>query len=170
MLNKPIVLLCLVNALAGAQTSADVAFMQGMIVHHGQALTMARMIPSHTSRRDFQLLGERIITSQQDEISFMTRWLRQHNADSTMHHHVMMPGMLSADELAQLTALKGSEFEQAFLKGMIHHHEGAIHMVKTLLSTQGGAQDLEVARFAADVDADQTAEIGRMKSLLQSNP
>jgi uncharacterized protein (DUF305 family) len=143
-----------------------------MIAHHGQALTMARMIPSRTTRQDFHLLGERIITSQQDEISFMTRWLKQQKADSAMHHHehTMMPGMLSDDELAHLGSLKGAEFEQAFLKGMIRHHEGALQMVKTLLSTQGGAQDLYVARFAADVDADQTAEIGRMKSLLQPTP
>jgi len=144
--------------------------MQGMIVHHGQALDMARMIPSHTARRDFQLLGERIITSQQDEIKFMTRWLAQQKADSAMHHHGLMPGMLTADELANLGKLKSPEFEQAFLKGMIRHHEGAIQMVKTLLSTQGGAQDPYVARFAADVDADQSAEIARMKSLLQTTP
>ena len=170
MLNKPIVLLCLVTASARAQTPADVAFMQGMIVHHGQALTMARMIPSHTSRRDFQLLGERIVTSQQDEIAWMTRWLKQQKADTAMHHHMMMPGMLSDEELAHLATLKGAEFERAFLEGMIRHHEGALQMVKTLHSTQGGAQDLNVARFAADVDADQTAEIGRMKTLLQSLP
>ena len=193
MLNRPLFVLSLwgtVAATAAAQTTPDVAFMQGMILHHGQALTMARMIPTRTTRPDFRLLGERIVVSQTDEIALMTRWLKArnanvpmldddsrehdmhamhemsgHSADSAMHH-ALMPGMLNADELKQLAAQKDSAFEQSFLKAMIRHHQGALTMVRDLLATQDGAKDPYVARFAADVDADQSAEIARMRTML----
>jgi uncharacterized protein (DUF305 family) len=190
VLNKQLLILSLCGTIARAQTPPDVAFMQGMILHHGQALTMARMIPTRTTRADFRLLGERIIVSQTDETALMTRWLKGHNAavpmleedsheqdmramhampghaaDSAMHH-ALMPGMLSAQELRQLAAQKDSAFEQAFLDAMIRHHQGALKMVRDLLATQGGARDPYVARFAADVDADQSAEIARMRTML----
>ena len=189
MQNRQFLVLALWGTVAAAQTTPDVAFMQGMILHHGQALTMARMIPSRTPRADFAQMGQRIILSQTDEIEFMTQWLKEHKApvpmlegpDRSMHdmhempahhadsamHHAMMPGMLTTDELAQLAKLQGSEFEQAFLKSMIRHHQGALQMVRALLGAQGGGRDAIVARFAQDVDADQSAEIARMQTLLQ---
>src|SRR5271156_4155415 len=61
---------------AGAPDTADVKFMQGMIAHHAQALAMVSLIPDHTTRPELQLIGQRIKISQQDEIAFMQRWLK----------------------------------------------------------------------------------------------
>ena len=158
--------LALWSASAVAQTPADVTFMQGMIAHHGQALTMAGLVPGRSSRTDFGLMAERIIVSQRDEIAFMRRWLKRHNADSAMHH-ALMPGMLTADELAQLGKTTGAAFEKLFLASMIRHHEGAIAMVRSLFATQGAGQDQGVFRFASEVDGDQRAEITRMQTLLR---
>jgi len=192
VLTKQLVILSFCSSVAAAQTAPDVAFMQGMILHHGQALTMARMIPSRTSRQDFALMAQRITISQTDEIEFMTHWLKEHKASvpmrddsahamSDMHamheasehhadsamHHALMPGMLTPAEMTRLSALTGADFEQAFLTSMIRHHQGALQMVHDLLGTQGGGRDAVVARFAQDVDADQSAEIARMQTLLQ---
>src|SRR4051812_31244568 len=49
----------------------DVEFMQGMIMHHAQAVEMTALIDSHTTNKDLRLLGARISKSQSDEINFM---------------------------------------------------------------------------------------------------
>ena len=171
--------------LAGAATPAaaqanpaDVAFMQGMIAHHAQAVTMSAMIPSHTTRREMQLLGERITVSQTDEIRLMQHWLERHGVDApgvetheghgglAMVADSLMPGMLTLDEMKRLAAARGDEFDRLFLQGMIRHHGGALTMVARLFASQGAAQDPEVFGFASDVEADQRAEIARMQSLL----
>ena len=82
--------------------------------------------------------------------------------------HALMPGMLTPQEMAKLGAATGEEFERLFLVFMIRHHEGALTMVADLLSSQGAAQEPEIFRFASDVDADQRAEIKRMRSLLEA--
>jgi uncharacterized protein (DUF305 family) len=162
--------------------AADVAFMQGMIAHHAQAITMAELIPPRTTRRDIQLLGQRIAVSQQDEIALMRHWLEAHHEtvpDPREHEHhagmlmpadTLMPGMLTADQMAKLAAAKGDDFDRLFLRGMIQHHGGALQMVARLFASQGAAQDPEVFRFASDVDADQRAEIARMQRLLDDMP
>ena len=83
-----------------------------------------------------------------------------------MMHDMLMPGMLTADELAQLDKARGSEFDRLFLQAMIKHHEGAITMVEELLASYGAAQDDEIYRFSSDVYADQTTEIERMTKML----
>ena len=179
-------LACITTAVASAQqaphyTAADVRFMQGMIGHHAQALVMVALIPDHTSRADLRALGERIRVSQTDEIKLMQQWLRDRNQtvpDPAQHQHQMMdmpgmamadtlmPGMLTAQQLTELGKARGADFDKLFLKDMIQHHEGALAMVATLLGTTGSGQEPEVFRFAAEVDADQRAEIARMGALL----
>jgi uncharacterized protein (DUF305 family) len=166
----------LAAAPAPAAVNADVRFMQGMITHHAQALAMTRLVPSRTNARDIALLAERIAVSQRDEIALMQQWLRArgHQVPDTAHvvmgHHMpgdsLMPGMLTPAELDSLRAVSGAGFERRFLLLMIRHHEGALAMVQRLLATPGGAQDAEVNRFAVDVDADQRAEIARMRRML----
>jgi uncharacterized protein (DUF305 family) len=172
--------------LSGQQTphytAADVRFMQGMIGHHAQALLMTALIPERTTRPDIRALGERITVSQKDEIKLMQQWLRDRHQsvpDPDAHQHQMMnmpgmamsdtlmPGMLTADQLAELAKTRGADFDKLFLKDMIQHHEGALSMVATLLGTTGSGQEPEVFRFAAEVDADQRAEIARMSALLE---
>ena len=172
-------LLAAVGRASHAQANtADVAFMQGMIAHHAQAIAMADLIPDRTTRREIQLLGQRITVSQKDEIKLMQHWLeahheqvpemgkQEHHAGMAMPGDTLMPGMLTAEQMAKLSAAKGDEFDRLFLRGMIQHHGGALQMVARLFASQGAAQDPEVFRFASDVDADQRAEIARMQRLL----
>ena len=152
-------------------TEADVRFMQGMIGHHGQALEMTALLPSRTSREEMRLLARRIDASQADEIKMMQEWLTTRGArlpDPHAHHAAgasLMPGMLTAGEMARLQAASGAEFDRLFLEFMIKHHEGALVMVKELFSTPGAGQEPDVFAFASDVDADQRMEIDRMLAM-----
>ena len=154
-------------------TPADVAFMQGMIGHHGQAVEMTTMLPSRTSSEDMKKLAQRIEISQTDEIKMMQDWLRvraQPLPDPhAMHIHgaMLMPGMLSAEEMERLAEAKGAGFDRLFLEGMIKHHGGALTMVTALFATPGAGQDSEIYAFASDVDADQRMEIDRMGAMLK---
>jgi uncharacterized protein (DUF305 family) len=150
--------------------------MRRMIAHHAQALAMASLVPGRTSRQEVRLLAERIDVSQRDEIALMRQWLtrRGHDApdvDPQHAHHAAagqegMPGMASEAELAQLARARGTEFDRLFLQLMLRHHEGALTMVAELFRAPGAAQESEVYQFATDVEADQRAEIARMRSLL----
>jgi uncharacterized protein (DUF305 family) len=157
-------------------TEADVRFMSGMIPHHAQAVLIARWAESHGASESVQALCERIVVGQQDEIALMQRWLRNrgetvpdgdpaHSAMPGMSH-ALMPGMLTADQVAKLDLARGVEFDKLFLEYMIQHHEGAITMVDALFASSGAAQDDDVFRFATDVFADQTTEIERMGLML----
>lgn len=158
-----------------AYTPADVRFMRDMIAHHAQALAMSALVPERTSRDDLKLLAERITISQQDEIGRMQRWLRSRGEtapEPNPHahhggHQELMAGMLSPEEMAQLEQSKGAEFDRLFIEGMIKHHEGALTMVEELFASPGGGQEPELFVFANDVDADQRAEIKRMRALLE---
>ncbi len=154
-------------------TAADVRFMQGMIGHHAQAVEMVDLLRTRTSRKDMQLLGQRIALSQADEIKMMQRWLEVRGQEipgpHAMHMHgaMLMPGMLTPEEMEQLAAAKGDEFDRLFLEGMIKHHGGALTMVQELFATPGAGQEAEIFAFAADVDADQRMEIDRMSAMLK---
>ena len=154
---------------------ADVRFMQGMIAHHGQALEMAALVPRRSNRDDMRLMAQRIDVSQRDEIAMMQRWLRARGEDApesnehqhgAVAHEPLMPGMLTAAQMAQLTQATGAKFDSLFLTLMIQHHQGALKMVADLFGSQGAGQDVDLFRFASDVDTDQTAEIDRMRSML----
>jgi uncharacterized protein (DUF305 family) len=157
-------------------TAADVQFMQGMIHHHAQAIVMSRWAPTHGASPAVQTLSARIINSQQDEIATMSQWLRNRHQsvpDTTASgmmmmggHQMLMPGMLTEEQLAQLDAARGPEFDRLFLKFMIQHHTGAVSMVHDLFETAGAGQDEKVFKFASDVNVDQTTEIARMKQML----
>jgi uncharacterized protein (DUF305 family) len=81
----------------------------------------------------------------------------------------MMPGMLTPEQMKQLEAARGPEFDRLFLTFMIQHHQGAITMVDQLFASPGAGQELYVFRFASDVNADQTTEIERMRLMLGAN-
>ena len=85
-------------------------------------------------------------------------------------HQMLMPGMLTAKQMAALRKAKGKEFDQLFLRGMIQHHNGALIMVKDLFDTAGAGQDAELFNFASDVDSGQRAEIKIMQTMLGENP
>jgi uncharacterized protein (DUF305 family) len=164
------------------RSPADVEFMQGMIMHHSQAVEMTGLIPSHTENKDLRSLGARISSSQSDEIKFMQRWLAARGEvvsiakpgmpDMDMAHEPMalMPGMLTPPQMEALRKAKGAEFDRLFLTGMIQHHDGALTMVKDLFDTAGAGQDAELFNFATDADNTQRAEIRIMQTLLEKKP
>jgi uncharacterized protein (DUF305 family) len=156
--------------------------MQGMIMHHAQAVEMTALIESHTENKDLRSLGARISASQSDEITFMKRWLAsrgqpvpkampdQHHMHMSHGSKMLMPGMLTAEQMEALSKASGEEFDRLFLTGMIQHHGGALTMVKDLFNTAGAGQDAELFNFATDVDSGQRAEIRVMERLLEKKP
>jgi len=158
---------------------ADVRFMQGMIMHHAQAVVMTALVASHTENPELQLLAAKISRSQTDEIRFMKRWLVARGEPVSMampgmpemdmsgHAMPLMPGMLTAEQMEALGKARGSSFDRLFLSGMIQHHNGALTMVKDLFDTAGAGQDAEMFDFATDADNTQRAEIKIMHSMLQ---
>ena len=159
-------------------TAADVAFIQGMIHHHAQAILIAGWAKSHGASASVQQLCDRIVVSQTDEITIFQRWLAQrgqttvdlaatHAMMPSMDPHSVMPGMLTDQQLAALDAARGDQFDQLFLQDMIQHHQGAITMVNGLFAV-GSGEDETVYKFATDIYADQTTEIARMQKMLAS--
>jgi uncharacterized protein (DUF305 family) len=160
---------------------ADVQFMQGMIMHHAQAVEMTALIDSHTTNKDLRLLGSRISHSQSDEMNFMKRWLIARGESTSMQmadmpgmdmssHQMLMPGMLTAKQMDALKKARGDEFDHLFLTGMIQHHNGALVMVKKLFDNTGAGQDAELFNFVTDVDSGQRAEIKIMQNMLGESP
>jgi len=160
-------------------TAADVHFMTGMIGHHAQAILMAGWAPTHGASPSVRVLCDRIINAQRDEIATMQQWLRDRQQPvpeanpmgmkmkmDGMEHTMLMPGMLTEEQLKQLDAARGKEFDRLFLTFMIQHHKGAVQMVKELFESYGAAQDDLVFKFASDVNVDQTTEIARMERML----
>lgn len=160
--------------------------MQGMIMHHAQAVEMTALMESRTENKELRLLGARISKSQSDEIEFMKRWLTTRGEPTEIpmpkmpgmdmqgmymaSHPMLMPGMLTPKQMEALKNAIGKEFDKLFLTGMIQHHDGALIMVKDLFDTAGAGQDAELFNFATDVDSGQRAEIRIMKSLLGEKP
>lgn len=174
------------RAVLPPRSAKDIEFMQGMIMHHAQAVEMTALIKARSDNKEVGLLGARISQSQSDEMNFMKRWLKARGESvempmpksmsgmsmSSHHNHkeMMMPGMLSEKQIEALKNAKGAEFDELFLKGMIQHHQGALTMVKEMFDTAGAGQDAELFNFATDVDSGQRAEIKIMQTLLGEKP
>ena len=153
--------------------------MQGMIMHHQQAVEMTALIASHTQSADVRKLGARISVSQSDEIRFMKRWLIERGQRTSMAMPGMpgmdmqgkpiqpMPGMLTPAQMVALRNATGASFDYLFLTGMIQHHNGALIMVKDLFDHPGAGQDAELFDFATDADNTQRAEIRIMQNMLK---
>jgi uncharacterized protein (DUF305 family) len=169
------------RATMPALSPKDVEFMQGMIMHHEQAVEMTALIEARTQNKELSLLGARISQSQSDEMNFMKRWLEARKqptampmkgmegmemGDMDMSSHMMMPGMLTKKQMNALRKARGAEFDRLFLSGMIQHHRGALVMVEDLFNTTGAGQDGEVFNFATDIDSGQRAEIKIMQDML----
>jgi uncharacterized protein (DUF305 family) len=167
------------DSLRHPYTEADIQFMSGMIGHHAQAIVMAGWAPTHDAGPSLRILAERIVNAQQDEIATMQTWLRDRRLSvpaarpagmkmvmNGVEHEMLMPGMLTQDQMQQLDQARGPEFDRLFLTFMIQHHRGAVSMVKDLFGSYGAAQDETVFKFANDVNVDQTTEIARMETML----
>ncbi len=169
----------------------DVKFMQGMIMHHSQAVEMTELLKTRSQDPAIQALGKRISISQTDEMRFMRQWLTDRGESISEHGSMdmagmdmggmdhdhmdhmnmgsmpMMPGMLTPEQMKALAAATGPQFDHLFLTGMIQHHTGALTMVKDLFRSQGAGQDPQLFDFASDVDNTQQAEIDIMRHLLK---
>ncbi|MEI9977898.1 MAG: DUF305 domain-containing protein [Edaphobacter sp.] len=162
-----------------APSKADVDFMQGMIMHHNQAVEMTELLKTRTKDPAIMELGKKIDVSQTDEMRWMKQWLTDRGLpisgdpmagmdmkgmDMSMP---MMPGMLTAAQMDALRKASGPEFDHLFLTGMMQHHSGALQMVKDLFANPGAGQDPQLFDFASDVDNTQQAEIDIMRHMLK---
>ena len=153
--------------------------MQGMIMHHSQAVEMTGLIDTHTENKEIRSLGARIRLSQSDEMKFMKRWLLARGERLSMAMEGMpnmdgngaamprMPGMLTRQQMNALRQAHDAKFDLLFLTGMIQHHNGALVMVKQLFDTPGAGQDADIFNFATDADNTQRAEIKIMENMLK---
>ena len=175
------------RAILPPRSPKDIEFMQGMIMHHAQAVEMTALMEAHTQNKDLRLLGARISHSQAEEMRFMQRWLEARGETTSMQMpemsgmdmpgmdmsshrtQMLMPGMLTAEQMDALREAKGAAFDKLFLTGMIQHHNGALIMVKDLFDTAGAGQDAELFNFTTDVDSGQRAEIRIMQNMLGKN-
>ncbi|WP_436842040.1 DUF305 domain-containing protein [Streptomyces virginiae] len=155
--------------------AADHSYVQRMIEHHRQALTMSALAPERASADPVKRLAERITAAQKPEIGAMQKWLARHPAPSagtggpsTGHghghaqDHGSMPGMATEQQLKELTDARGADFDRLFLTLMTAHHEGALTMAGEALA---GGNNLAVEEMANEVVATQSAEIHRMRAM-----
>lgn len=160
---------------AGGHNDADVTFAQEMIPHHQQAIEMADLAESRAESQEVKDLATDIEAAQGPEIETLTGWLESWGEDvpdegmSGMDHGDMssdeMGGMMTEDEMAELEAAAGAEFDQMFLTMMIEHHEGAIEMAKT---EQSEGEFPEAVNMAKEIETTQAEEIQTMQDLLNS--
>ena len=148
-------------------------------VREYQALLMAGWARSHGAGSSVQTLCDRITNAQKDEINIMHTWLRDRGQPvpeakpvpmkmmmDGMEHEMLMPGMLSEEQMKELDASRGGDFDKLFLKYMIQHHKGALQMVTDVQNTNGAGQDELTFKLTSDVYADQSTEIDRMEKML----
>ena len=163
------------KAVAPTFNEADVAFMQMMVPHHAQAIEMAKLAERHARSGDVRALAARIRAAQGPEILMMAAWLDERDMavptaaedpsewDHGQHGHNGMSGMLTETQMKELARARGAAFDRLFLEGMIQHHQGAIDMADDV--AVDGA-DVMVSEVASDVALTQTAEVGRMREML----
>ena len=160
-------------------SKADVDFMQGMIMHHNQAVEMTELLKTRTKDPEIVQIGHKIDVSQTDEMRWMKQWLTDRGfpvsadpmggmdmkgMDMSMP---LMPGMLTPAQMDTLRKADGPQFDHLFLTGMIQHHGGALLMVKDLFANPGAGQDPQLFDFANDVDNTPQAEIDIMRHMLK---
>src|SRR5260370_580576 len=162
-----------------APFNSDVEFMQGMIMHHSQAVDMVVLLRTRGKSPVLKSFGEKISISQTDEIGFMQRWLESRGKPTTMqmdhskmsaaemkNMNMLMPGMLTPQQMSALAKARGPQFDHLFLTGMIQHHGGALTMVEDLFNTPGAGQDPVLFDFATDIENTPSSEIKIMRGML----
>lgn len=151
----------------------DVTFAQQMIDHHRQAVAMAKLVPDRSTNAQLAALAARIAEEQQSEINtlnvFLVQWneqpkLGQADQDAPDQN---MPGMVDRATITRLESLRGPEFDRLWLQAMVGHHQGAIEMAKTEIST---GENVDATSMAKTMVSTQQAEIGQMNTMLEGNP
>ncbi|MET9963083.1 DUF305 domain-containing protein [Streptomyces sp. NPDC006326] len=153
--------------------AADVAFAQGMIPHHRQAVEMAGLAASRAESAEVKKLADEIKKAQDPEINAMSGWLTSWGeqvpapgaADHSAHGGGGTPsGMMTAEDMARLEKASGKAFDTAFLELMVKHHEGAVAMADTERKTGSHAP---AKTMAEAITTSQSAEITHMRTLLR---
>ncbi|MET9404430.1 DUF305 domain-containing protein [Streptomyces sp. NPDC002935] len=161
---------------SGGFNDADVTFAQMMIPHHRQAVEMAELADGRAADAAIKDLAGKIEQAQDPEINTMTGWLKSWNkptAEGSTHGTDGMDGMdgmdmggdgmMSDKDMTELKAMKGREFDTMFARMMIDHHNGAITMAKT---ERSGGKNTEAKKLAGDIVTGQSAEVKRLRSIL----
>lgn len=144
-------------------TGADTMFLQMMIPHHQQAIDISKLALQKSQNSELLSLAKIIIRDQKSEIAQMKSWLDQAGSSEHMGHSMDgMGGMLKDEDLAALDKATGKNFDTLWLKGMIEHHDGAIHMSEMIKD----ASNLEIQAFGEKIVKDQSAQITQMKKML----
>lgn len=162
------------SASAGAHNAADVEFATGMIPHHRQAVEMADMASGKAQAQAVKDLAAAIKAAQDPEIKQLSGWLTAWGepvpTPSEHGGHDMpgsMPGMMTAEEMAELGKASGAAFDRMWLQMMVKHHRGAVTMAKT---EQSAGQDQASIALAKKIETDQNREIATMQQLLAQLP
>lgn len=146
-----------------AYTGADEMFLQMMIPHHQQAIDISNIALKTSRDSELLALAKTIIKAQSAEIVQMQSWLKDANVNPGMGHSMGMGGMLDDAELSALSAATGKTFDALWLKGMIGHHDGAIHMTTMIKD----ASNPDIKAFGERVVKDQSAQIVQMQAMLK---
>ncbi|MEW2635212.1 DUF305 domain-containing protein [Streptomyces sp. NPDC048389] len=156
----------------GEHNAADVAFAQGMIPHHRQAVEMADLAETRAQSTDVKALAAQIKKAQDPEIRTLSGWLASWGEEVPKgsagggHAGHSMPGMMTDEDVTELEKSSGRAFDTAFLDMMVRHHEGAVDMART---EQADGSHRPARAMAGDIVTSQSAEITRMKALLGKN-
>lgn len=145
-------------------TSAEVMFAQMMIPHHEQAVLISTWAETRASNLEVKDIAQEIKQEQGPEIEQMKAWLPNEYEPGMGDHGMQMNGMLDANQLEELKAASGRDFDRLFLEGMIAHHRGAIEMTSMLANSANG----EVIALRKAIIDSQSAEINHMSVLLTS--
>lgn len=170
-------------------TSADAGFARDMQVHHLQAVEMSMIVRDLTDDPDVRLLAYDIATSQAQQAGQMFGWLATWNLpqlgepamtwmsrpllDGSEHGHDgptathapgdPMPGLATAEQLAELQSLTGVAAERYFLELMIAHHRGGVEMAEAVLAR---TDTRVVVDLASSIVQAQESEIALMEDML----
>ncbi|WP_203230878.1 DUF305 domain-containing protein, partial [Agromyces humi] len=154
------------SAEASAQeaTTADVGFVAAMVVHHDQAVALARLASGRAADPELAELASRIVLVQGAEADAMRNWLDRRRspagvAGEAHDHGEPMSGDISSATLDRAAGLHGAAFDRLFVQAMLPHHRGAVQMAEERLAQAG---DPAVARWARTIANAQALEIDRL--------
>lgn len=152
------------SASNSSYSSNDIMFAQMMIPHHQQAIVMSDIALKNSTNPDVLALAKQIKAAQAPEIEQMKAWLKAAGTSLMGAHGMAMEGMLTDSEISELKGAKGVSFDKLFLQGMIGHHEGALTMISMIVDSDNA----EARKLAKDIQTSQSAEIVKMKALLET--
>ena len=152
------------TAPAANFNDADVMFLQMMYPHHAQAVEMAKLVPTRSQNQQVKDLATAIENAQAPEMQQMTTLLAGFGkpAPSAAMSH-SMPGLMTPQQMTELTGLSGAAFDKMWLQMMVEHHQGAITMANDELKNGTNA---DAKAMAQAIITTQQAEITTMNGML----